>query len=161
MKYAVVIEEGPESFGAYAPDLPGCGVVGQTREEALELIGEAIKLHLEALAEQYEGILPKQVDLSVPEEVEKFCAYLSALKEPVSVLINNAGYSIRGAFEDVSLDAARRIFEVNLFALMRVTQACLPGMRSLRKGTIVNLSSIVGKFTFPMSGVYAASKHVP
>ena len=52
MKYAVVIEEGSESFGAYAPDLPGCGVAGRTREEALELIGEAIRLHLEALAEQ-------------------------------------------------------------------------------------------------------------
>lgn len=52
MKYAVVIEEGPKSFGAYAPDLPGCGVAGETREEALELIGEAIRLHLQALAEQ-------------------------------------------------------------------------------------------------------------
>ena len=52
MKYAVVIEKGPDSYGAYAPDLPGCGVAGETREEALQLIAEAIKLHLEALAEQ-------------------------------------------------------------------------------------------------------------
>ena len=52
MKYAVVMEEGPQSFGAYAPELPGCGVAGETREEALELIGEAIRLHLQALAEQ-------------------------------------------------------------------------------------------------------------
>ena len=50
MKYAVVIEKGPESYGAFAPDLPGCGVAGETRDEVLELITEAIKLHLEALA---------------------------------------------------------------------------------------------------------------
>ncbi len=56
-------------------------------------------------------------------------------------------------------DADRRLFEVNLFSLMRVTQACLPGMRKLRTGTILNLSSIAGKFTFPGSGVYAASKY--
>jgi short-subunit dehydrogenase len=129
-------------------------------EKGFPVIAAARRIdRLEALAGQYKGITPKQVDFSVPEEVESFCAYLSALDEPVSVLINNAGYSIRGAVEDVSLEAARRIFEVNFFALLRVTQACLPGMRSLRKGTIVNLSSIVGKFTFPMSGVYAATKH--
>jgi predicted RNase H-like HicB family nuclease len=51
MKYAVVIEKGPESYGAYAPDLPGCGVAGETRDEVLGLIAEAIKLHLEALAQ--------------------------------------------------------------------------------------------------------------
>jgi len=53
----------------------------------------------------------------------------------------------------------RRLFEVNLFAMIRVTQACLPGMRGLRSGTIINLSSMVGKFIFPMSGVYASTKH--
>jgi len=114
---------------------------------------------LEALAAQYEHIMPMQVDLSASEETEEFCKYLLSLKEPVSVLINNAGYSIRGALEDVSLEAIRRLFEVDLFSLIRVTQACLPGMRTQRRGTIVNVSSIVGKFTFPMSGVYAAAKH--
>jgi NAD(P)-dependent dehydrogenase (short-subunit alcohol dehydrogenase family) len=53
----------------------------------------------------------------------------------------------------------KRLFEVNLFSVVRVTQACLPHMRGQRKGTIVNLSSIVGKFPFPMSSVYAASKY--
>jgi short-subunit dehydrogenase len=129
-------------------------------ERGFQVIAAARRMdRLEVLAAQYEHITPMQVDLSVPEKTEEFCQYLLSLKEPVSVLINNAGYSIRGAMEDVSLEAARRIFEVNFFSLMRVTQACLPGMRSLRKGTIVNLSSIVGKFTFPMSGVYAATKH--
>ncbi len=52
MRYTVVIEEGPESFGAYVPDLPGCVAVGQTRTEAMQLIREAIEFHLEGLREE-------------------------------------------------------------------------------------------------------------
>jgi predicted RNase H-like HicB family nuclease len=46
MPYAIVIEQGPGSFGAYVPDLPGCVAAGQTREEAVALIKEAMDLHL-------------------------------------------------------------------------------------------------------------------
>ncbi|HRQ41133.1 MAG TPA: type II toxin-antitoxin system HicB family antitoxin [Chloroflexota bacterium] len=49
MEYMVVIEQGKDSYGAYVPDLPGCVAVGDTREEVLELIQEAIILHLEML----------------------------------------------------------------------------------------------------------------
>ena len=140
---------------------------GIGRETALKLAekGFAViaaarrKERLDEMADKVQGITPVQVDLSQPEDTEKFCDYLTQLSTPVSVLINNAGYSVRGAMEDVAVEAARRIFEVNLFALMRVTQACLPAMRSRKNGIIVNLSSIVGKFTFPGSGIYAASKH--
>ncbi len=140
---------------------------GIGRETALKLAEKGYvviaaarrKERLVELAGQAQGITPVQVDLSQPEETEKFCDYLAHLPTPVSVLVNNAGYSVRGALEDVSIEAVKRLFEVNLFALIRVTQACLPAMRSQRKGMIVNLSSIVGKFTFPNSGVYAASKH--
>lgn len=52
MKYLVVIEEGESSFGAYVPDLPGCAVVGESREEVLHLIREAVELHVESLREQ-------------------------------------------------------------------------------------------------------------
>ena len=52
MKYLVVIEKGGNSFGAYVPDLPGCAVVGETREEALQLIREAIELHVTSLRQQ-------------------------------------------------------------------------------------------------------------
>jgi len=117
------------------------------------------KERLNELANQTKNIIPRPVDLSDAEALESFCHEINGLSEPVSVLINDAGYSIRGAFEDVSIPAIKRLFEVNLFALIRITQACLPGMRRLGKGTIVNLSSIVGKFPFPTSGVYAATKH--
>ncbi len=51
MTYLVVIEKGGNSFGAYVPDLPGCAVVGETREEALELIREAVDIHVSSLKE--------------------------------------------------------------------------------------------------------------
>ncbi|MGA3167200.1 MAG: type II toxin-antitoxin system HicB family antitoxin [Terriglobia bacterium] len=51
MKFLVVIEKGGNSFGAYVPDLPGCAVVGETREEALQLIREAVELHVSSMRE--------------------------------------------------------------------------------------------------------------
>ena len=53
MRYMVVIEQGPESFGAYIPDLPGCIAAGETKQEVLRLIREAIQFHLEGL--KHEG----------------------------------------------------------------------------------------------------------
>ncbi|HMF79659.1 MAG TPA: type II toxin-antitoxin system HicB family antitoxin [Bryobacteraceae bacterium] len=50
-KYAVVIEKGPTSFGAYVPDLPGCVAVAETKEEVEQLIAEAIAFHIEGLLE--------------------------------------------------------------------------------------------------------------
>lgn len=52
MRYLVVVEHGPTSVGAYVPDLPGCVSVAESESEALELIREAIELHLEALQQQ-------------------------------------------------------------------------------------------------------------
>lgn len=49
MQYLVVVEQGPKSFGAYVPDLPGCVAVGESREEVTNLIHEAIEFHIEGL----------------------------------------------------------------------------------------------------------------
>ena len=56
MKYAVVIEQGDTSFGAYVPDLPGCVATAETREEVVELIHEAIEFHIEGLKEDGQPI---------------------------------------------------------------------------------------------------------
>jgi predicted RNase H-like HicB family nuclease len=56
LQYMVVIEKGETSYGAYVPDLPGCVAVGETREEALELVKEAIEFHIEGLRERGELI---------------------------------------------------------------------------------------------------------
>lgn len=52
MRYMVVIEQGPDSFGAYVPDLPGCIAAGETKQEVLRLIREAIEFHLEGLKDE-------------------------------------------------------------------------------------------------------------
>ena len=56
MRYLVVVEEGQSSFGAYVPDLPGCVAAGETREEALALIRDAIEFHIEGLKEAGQSI---------------------------------------------------------------------------------------------------------
>jgi predicted RNase H-like HicB family nuclease len=58
MKYAIVIEKGSKSFGAYAPDLPGCAVVGESRGEVIKFLREAIELHLQSLKEHGDEIPP-------------------------------------------------------------------------------------------------------
>ena len=56
MRYAVVVEKGETSFGAYVPDLPGCVAAGETKEEVLQLIHEAIEFHVEGLREDGQPI---------------------------------------------------------------------------------------------------------
>jgi predicted RNase H-like HicB family nuclease len=56
MRYLVVVEEGPTSFGAYVPDLPGCVAAAETRDEALALIREAIEFHIEGLKQSGQRI---------------------------------------------------------------------------------------------------------
>lgn len=67
MRYLVVIEEGPNSFGAYVPDLPGCIAAGETRDEVLMLIREAIDFHLEGLKEDGLPIPPPSSSSEVVE----------------------------------------------------------------------------------------------
>ena len=106
---------------------------GIGRETAVMLAGKGFQVvaaarrmdRLNELAAQVQGITPISVDLSDTEDTDRFCQHVSRLSEPVSVLINNAGYSLRGVLEDVSVAAAIRMFQVNVFGLMQVTQACL------------------------------------
>ena len=58
MRYMVVIERGGTSWGAHVPDLPGCAAIGETRDEALELIREAIEFHIEGLRADGEPVPP-------------------------------------------------------------------------------------------------------
>lgn len=67
LRYAIVIERKPTSYGADVPDLPGCAAAAETREEVVELIGDAIEFHLETMRE---GGLPAPEALSSAESVE-------------------------------------------------------------------------------------------
>lgn len=76
----------------------------------------------------------------------------------IDVLVNNAGYGLEGAVEEVTLDQVRRQFEVNVFGPVAVMQAVLPHMRKARSGHIINITSMGGLTAFPGVGIYNGSK---
>ena len=77
----------------------------------------------------------------------------------IDVLINNAGYGLYGSVEDVSMEDARRQFDVNIFGLARLTKEVLPHMRAQGSGRIINISSMGGKIYTPLGAWYHATKH--
>ena len=76
----------------------------------------------------------------------------------IDVLVNNAGYGALGALEGATEEQIKQQFDVNLFGLIDVIKAVLPGMRQQRSGTIINVSSVGGRITFPFSSLYHATK---
>ena len=76
----------------------------------------------------------------------------------IDVLINNAGYGSYGSVEEMTMEEAKRQFEVNLFGLARITQLIIPKMREQKSGRIVNISSMGGKIYTPFGAWYHATK---
>jgi len=76
----------------------------------------------------------------------------------VDVLINNAGQSQLGAFEDITEEVYNQLFETNFFGTLRLTRALLPAMRKREKGLIINTSSLIASFPLPYYSSYATSK---
>jgi NAD(P)-dependent dehydrogenase (short-subunit alcohol dehydrogenase family) len=76
----------------------------------------------------------------------------------LDVLINNAGYELAGALEELSSEEARAQFETNFFGVVRMVDAVLPLMRRQKRGHIINVSSLSGLSAIPFLGVYSARK---
>lgn len=105
------------------------------------------------------SIEPLPLDVTDIAAVNAAVAHVIATKGRIDVLVNNAGYGQLGTLECVSMEAAHRQFEVNVFGYAHFIQAVLPHMREQRSGCIVNISSVLGKIALPGFGWYAASKH--
>ena len=102
---------------------------------------------------------PVKLDLSSSESIDN--AIRVVLEETEGVLgavVNNAGFGMPGAIEDLSRDAMRYQFEVNLFGLQELTNKLIPVFRKQGYGRIVNVSSVVGRIALPFLGIYSASK---
>jgi NAD(P)-dependent dehydrogenase (short-subunit alcohol dehydrogenase family) len=91
---------------------------------------------------------------SVKEVIEKIVNE----QETIDVLVNNAGYALVGALEELSIEEFKEQFETNVFGAIRVVQETLPIMRKQRHGTIVNISSLAGRIGFPLTSAYVSSK---
>jgi NAD(P)-dependent dehydrogenase (short-subunit alcohol dehydrogenase family) len=112
-----------------------------------------------AEAEGLAGIVVDQLDVTSDESVRRAVIAVHEREGNIDALVNNAGYGYFAFVEDGDLDEVRANFETNVFGLLRVTQQVIPIMREQRSGRVVNLSSLVGRFAFPLSGLYAGTKH--
>jgi NAD(P)-dependent dehydrogenase (short-subunit alcohol dehydrogenase family) len=110
------------------------------------------------VAEHGDAVLP--IALDVTDHDAAFAAVRQTHDHfgRLDVVVNNAGYGVSGAIEELTEAQARQQFEVNLFGALWVTQAALPILRAQGSGWIVQVSSIGGLAAFPLTGIYHASK---
>jgi NAD(P)-dependent dehydrogenase (short-subunit alcohol dehydrogenase family) len=99
-----------------------------------------------------------ELDVTRPESLRTAMEELRRRRLTVEVLVNNAGFGLGGFFEDVTDRELRDQFETNFFGLAAVTRAVLPGMRELRRGRVINISSVNGRFAVPGLSAYSSSK---
>ncbi|KRE67739.1 oxidoreductase [Arthrobacter sp. Soil736] len=110
-------------------------------------------------AERVSGVQFVDLDVASDSSVEKAIAEVVQAHGRIDVLVNNAGIGSSGAAEESSAVQAQHVFDINVFGVIRVTNAVLPIMRAQKSGRIVNMSSILGIIPQPYMAVYAASKH--
>ncbi|MDQ0998202.1 NAD(P)-dependent dehydrogenase (short-subunit alcohol dehydrogenase family) [Phyllobacterium ifriqiyense] len=114
---------------------------------------------VEDIAKGHEdNALVLKLDVTKPEEVAAAVKAAEARFGRIDVLVNNAGIGYFGSLEESDLAEARKMFDINIWGLMDMTRAALPGMRKQRSGTVVNISSIGGLRGFPAVGFYNATK---
>jgi NAD(P)-dependent dehydrogenase (short-subunit alcohol dehydrogenase family) len=111
----------------------------------------------------FEAISPARahavvLDVTDFSAIEGVVASIVSKYGPIDVLINNAGYGHEGVLEESPLEAMRHQFEVNVFAVVALIKAVLPGMRVRRSGHIINISSMAGYASLPGIAYYAGSK---
>src|SRR5687768_13853846 len=124
----------------------GCRSIGSVRSDAK---AEVVHKAAADAGVEVETIL---LDVADAEQCERALAGLR-----LHGLVNNAGYGITGAIEDVTDDEARSILETMVVAPMRLARLALPAMREAGGGRIVNVSSIAGRATAPFAGWYTAA----
>lgn len=121
-------------------------------------VRDARTKHAQATAElEQRGIRVVDLEITDQASVDRAAAEILA-SGPVDVLVNNAGAAYFGIVEAFTPETIRRQFDVNVFGQMRVSRAFLPQLRERRTGLIVYVTSVVGRYTLPFGGVYAASK---
>jgi len=146
--------------------ITGCST-GIGRELAVLLLAQGYRVVATARdRSKIEDLARAHADtaLTLRLDVTDKAAITEAVKEAesrfgqIDVLVNNAGYGYLAAIEEGEDEAVRSMFDTNVFGLIDVTKAVLPGMRARRRGHIINISSIGGLVSFAATGYYHATK---
>ncbi|WP_199254557.1 SDR family oxidoreductase [Mycolicibacterium mengxianglii] len=106
----------------------------------------------------YDDVLVTRLDVQDAASIESAVQAGLARFGHIDVLMNNAGYGAYGPLEATSMDKIRRQFDVNVLGLLETTKALLPHFRAHRSGTVVNVSSMGGRITFPLGTLYHGTK---
>ena len=99
-----------------------------------------------------------ELDVTSEKEVKAVTELVLRKHQSIDVLINNAGVFGGGLLEAHSIEQVQNLFDVNVYAPLRLMKAILPFMRNQNDGLIINLSSMLGFFSIPLNSVYCASK---
>ncbi|WP_067734855.1 oxidoreductase [Novosphingobium naphthalenivorans] len=142
----------------------GAGLGRALAQAALARGDTVVGTTRKATDEAFTGLAPGRahvlsVDLTNQASVHEAVARAEELTGGIDRLVNNAGYGMIGAIEEVSIAEARALFEINVFGAMRMIQAVLPAMRARRAGHIVNVTSVSGHAPWAGTGIYGASKY--
>src|ERR1700721_1913398 len=118
-----------------------------------------VRRDVDAESLRTDGIEPQILDITVESDVAAIADRVARdpLRRPVRALINNAGIAMNAPVETLPIAEWRRLFEVNLFGHIAMTQALLPALL-MSAGTVVTISSVGGKVVLPTYGAYAGSK---
>ena len=106
-----------------------------------------------------EGVTFFDLDVTSDDSVALLIKRVLAQFGRIDVLVNNAGMGASGATEENSIAQAQRLFDINVFGVMRMTKAVLPHMRAQKSGRIINISSVFGFMPAPYMAAYSATKH--
>jgi NAD(P)-dependent dehydrogenase (short-subunit alcohol dehydrogenase family) len=118
------------------------------KEKEIRLVGDKEMIPLKTI----------QLDVTDSTSVNNAIKSIMEQSGRIDVLVNNAGYGLVGAFEELSIEEIKQQYETNLFGVIRVTQAVLPIMRKQKAGIIVNMSSGAGRFGYPNGSAYVSTK---
>jgi NAD(P)-dependent dehydrogenase (short-subunit alcohol dehydrogenase family) len=125
-------------------------------EAGFEVVGTSRNT---AKATPADGVRFLDLDVTSDESVASVVGQVIERFGRIDVLVNNAGVGSAGAAEESSVAQDQRVFDVNVFGVIRMTKAVLPHMRARGSGRIINISSVLGFLPAPYAASYAATKH--
>lgn len=134
--------------------------IGLVTAKALKQAGfQVFGTSRKAITQSADGITMLVCDVTDEASVQKTVAEVMKPTGRIDLLVNNAGVGLLGGAEESSVAQAQKLFDVNVFGVLRVTNAVLPIMRSQKQGRIINMSSIMGMIPAPYYALYGATKH--